>query len=150
MMVLIIMLCAMIASIGQPLAVQASTKLSTPKITVAKKSESSVAIKWNKVSSAKKYYVYCSENGEEYKKIASTTDKIYIHKKLNLGTKYSYKVKAVAGKKSSKYSNTKSIITGTEGYLLDILQPYDKSTDYRDCSNDSFEMAGDSDRKSVV
>lgn len=78
MMVLIIMLCAMIASIGQPLAVQASTKLSTPKITVAKKSENSVAIKWNKVSSAKKYYVYCSENGEEYKKIASTTDKIYM------------------------------------------------------------------------
>lgn len=124
-------------------SIEASTRLATPKVVVVKTSSNSVVIKWGKIESAKKYFVYCSKNGEKYKKIATTTDKIYIHNKLDLGMKYSYKIRAVNGKKKSNYSKVKSIRTDNEGYLLDLIQPYEKSN-YGDFSNDSFEMANDS------
>lgn len=139
-----IMVCAILMVVGQSSSVEASPKLATPKITVVKTSSNSVAVKWNKVRNAEKYFVYCSKNGGKYKKIATTTDKIYIHQELELGTNYSYKVKAVEGKKTSKYSKIKSIATGNEGYLLDLIQPYDTSINYKDYSNDLFKMAGDS------
>lgn len=142
-MEIIVMVYVFAIAMGSSLPAEASTKLATPKVTVAKTSSNSVAIKWKKIGSAKKYYIYCSENGEKYKRIATTTDKIYIHNKLELGAKYSYKVKAINGKKSNNYSRAKSITTDNEGYLLDLIQPYDKSSSYKDFSNDSFEMAGD-------
>ena len=126
---LFVMVCAIVIVMSPSMSIEASTRLATPKVVVVKTSSNSVAIKWGKIESAKKYYVYCSKNGEKYKKIATTTDKIYI--------------RAVNGKKKSNYSKVKSIRTDNEGYLLDLIQPYEKSN-YGDFSNDSFEMANDS------
>lgn len=127
--------------------VNAASKLKMPTIKSASLTgDNTVAVKWNKVPNAKKYLVYCSENGAGYEKVASTDDTIYVHKNLELGTQYSYKIKAVAGKNKSSFSKVKSVVTNTEGYLLKLVKPYDTSEAYwyKEYDGSTFSMGGDS------
>ncbi len=54
-------------------------------------------IKWNKVSGAKGYEVWCSYAGGAYKKLASVKSSVvsYKHKKIKTGKEYKYIVKTV-------------------------------------------------------
>lgn len=124
--------------------VYAAPRIPTPKLsTIVLKGSNTVVLKWNKVRNAKKYLIYCSEDGAGYEKIASTEDKIYVHKGLQLSTRYSYKIKAVAGKNKSKASKVKRISTASSGYLLDIVKPYKKAVGYEEYNRLTFSMAGD-------
>lgn len=124
---------------------KAESKLSTPKLkSVTLTSSTTIAIKWNKVKGAKKYVIYCAKNSGKYNKIATTTDKIYIHKNLSLKTKYTYKIKALSGKSSSRYSNKKSIMTKDNAYLLDVVKPYETPSWYTEYNGNTFTMGGDS------
>lgn len=72
-------------------------------------------LKWNAVSGAEKYWVYRSTDGVNFKYYDSTAKISYTNTGALLGTKYHYRVKAVAvvnGKNvASAYSGTKSLFT---------------------------------------
>lgn len=72
-------------------------------------------LKWNAVSGAEKYWVYRSTDGVNFKYYDSTAKTSYTNTGALLGTKYHYRVKAVAvvnGKNvASAYSGTKSLFT---------------------------------------
>lgn len=72
-------------------------------------------LKWNAVSGAAKYWVYRSTDGMNFKYYDSTAKTSYTNTGALLGTKYHYRVKAVAvvnGKNvASAYNGTKSLFT---------------------------------------
>lgn len=72
-------------------------------------------LKWNAVSGAEKYWVYRSTDGVNFKYYDSTAKTSYTNTGALLGTKYHYRVKAVAvvnGKDvASAYNGTKSLFT---------------------------------------
>lgn len=104
-------------------------------------------IKWKKVSSAKKYELYCKSGGGKYKKIATLNKNTtsYKHKNVQIGKKYFYKVrsyKVVNGKKYySKFSN---IVGGrTTNYLMSLTKPY-STLYYEEITNGKvMSMGGD-------
>ena len=72
-------------------------------------------LSWKAVSGATKYWVYRSTDGKKYTRVISTTKLSYTDSKSKSGTKYYYKVKAVAvvNKKNvfSAYSAAKNMMT---------------------------------------
>ena len=72
-------------------------------------------LSWKSVSGAKKYWVYRSTDGKNFKYWDSTTNTNYTNKGAASGTKYYYRVKAVAivngNNVASANSNTKNLIT---------------------------------------
>ena len=72
-------------------------------------------LSWKSVSSAKKYWIYRSTDGTNFKYFDSTTKTSYTNSGAASGTKYYYRVKAVAivngNNVASANSNTKNLIT---------------------------------------
>ena len=72
-------------------------------------------LSWKAVSGATKYWIYRSTDGKEFKYFDSTTKTSYTNSGAASGTKYYYRVKAVAvvnGKNvASANSSTKSLLT---------------------------------------
>ena len=72
-------------------------------------------LSWKAVSGAKKYWIYRSTDGKNFKYFDSTTKTSYTNSGAASGTKYYYRVKAVAvvnGKNvTSANSSTKSLLT---------------------------------------
>lgn len=87
-----------------------------------------VSLSWKKVSEAVRYEVYCSEDGGRFEKIKKTKKTYCSLKGLDLGTEYSYKVRAIFRGKRSSFSNSKSVTTGDSAYLLDIAEPYNDTS----------------------
>lgn len=83
-------------------------------------------LKWNAVSGAAKYWVYRSTDGVNFKYYDSTTKTSYTNTGALLGTKYHYRVKAVAvvnGKDvASADSGTKSLFTTPEAPGVSIYR----------------------------
>ena len=98
------------------------------------------SVSWNKVSGASKYEVYCAKNDGNFKRVKTTKGTSCSFKKLDLGTKYSYKIRAIVKGKKGAFSNTKSITTKDWAYLLDVEEPY--KTPYR-YNTDPFTIAGE-------
>ena len=89
-------------------AVQITGVCAQPDVTVtADPATGKPAIRWNKVTGAKKYEIYraTSENGR-YKKVKTTTSVSYTDSAAKVGSTYFYKVKAVASK--SSYNSAQS------------------------------------------
>ena len=101
-------------SSAQSAAAKATGKCAQPTITVEAGSTGKPVVKWEKVTSAKKYEVYraTSETGK-YTKVTTTTKLTYTDTKATVGKTYFYKVKAVASKTTynSAYSEVKSCLT---------------------------------------
>ena len=74
-------------------------------------------LKWNAVPGAVKYWIYRSTDGKNFKYYDTTTSTSYTNMSTTVGTKYYYKVKAVAVdgtvNYSSAYSSAKSITVTT-------------------------------------
>lgn len=81
-------------------------------------------VSWNKVSGASKYEVYCAKNDGNFKRVKTTRGTSCSFKKLDLGTKYSYKIRAIVKGKKGAFSNIKSIMTKDWAYLMDVTKPY--------------------------
>ncbi len=85
-----------------------------PTVTISR-SGGKAKLSWKKVSGAKKYWIYRSTDGKTYKQYTSTTKLSYTDSKSKSGTKYYYKVKAIAVVNNtnvgSAYSTAKSITT---------------------------------------
>ena len=110
-----------ISQIGNPVEVQASTTIKTPKLISAQPSgKTKAVIKWKKVSGVSGYKIYRSINGSSWKTlktISGSTKVTYTDSKLQPGYKYSYTVRAykkVNGKNvwSNYNKNGISVIAG--------------------------------------
>ncbi len=125
-----------------------SVKVPSPKIrSITAIDTTTLKIKWSKVKGAKGYVLYCKKSGSKFKKLKTFGKKTtsYIHKRLTVGNKYFYKLKAykkVRGKKKySKYSNTRSL--KCNNYLVNLYSPY-AGDNYEVFKNgESRSMAGD-------
>ena len=86
----------------------------TPTVTISR-SGGKAKLSWKKVSDATKYWVYRSTDGKKYTRVAITTKLSYADSKSKSGTKYYYKVMAVAVVNKtdvgSAFSAVKSIMT---------------------------------------
>lgn len=85
-------------------------------------------LKWKAVDGASKYWIYRSTDGESYSYYDSTTKLSYTNNAAKNGTKYYYKVKAVAivNKKNvpSAYSNSKNLLTSLGAPYLNAWSQY--------------------------
>ncbi len=85
-------------------------------------------LKWEAVNGASKYWIYRSTDGESYNYYDSTTKLSYTNTGAENGTKYYYKVKAVAvvsGKNvASAYSNSKNLLTSLGAPYLNAWSQY--------------------------
>lgn len=80
------------------------TNVGVPKITSVENGADGVVVKWSTVKGADKYYLYRKTEKSSWKKIKTTKKaKTYTDEKAKNGTKYTYMVKAVDGKKVSQY-----------------------------------------------
>lgn len=82
------------------------------------------SVSWEKMSRASKYEVYCSKDNGKFKKVKTVEGTSCSFKKLDLGTKYTYKIKAVVNGNKSAFSKAKSVTTKEWAYLLDVAKPY--------------------------
>ena len=85
-----------------------------PTVSISR-SSGKAKLSWNAVSGATKYWIYRSTDGKNYKYYTYTTKLSYTDSKSASGTKYYYKVKAVAvvngTNVGSGYSTAKSFMT---------------------------------------
>ena len=91
--------------------VKVTGKCAQPDVTVTvKESTGKPVVKWGKVSSAKKYYVYRSTSASKsYKAVATTTDTEYTATSAGVGKAYYYKVIAIGENCKSAYSSYKKL-----------------------------------------
>ena len=121
-MVLLLVLC-IVVSFGLTVPALAAKKPKKPKLISVKVSGSyKVTIKWKKAKNAKKYELYASIDGGKFKKISTGKKRSYVHKDVEPGHTYRYKVRATNGKKKSGYSKTKSVTIKktTKDYYTDL------------------------------
>ena len=108
-----ILLCVIcfIMSLGLTVAARAAEKPGRPKIiSVRQSAPRTITIRWSKAKNANQYELFVSENGNAFVKLRKLRGRSYTHTGLKPGITYSYKLKAVNGKKRSGFSNAKSII----------------------------------------
>lgn len=80
------------------------TNVGVPEITSVENGADGVVVKWSTVKGADKYYLYRKTDKTSWKKIKTTKKlKTYTDETAKNGTKYTYMVKAVDGKKVSQY-----------------------------------------------
>ena len=80
------------------------TNVGVPEITSVENGADGVVVKWSTVKGADKYYLYRKTDKTSWKKIKTTKKlKKYTDENAKNGTKYTYMVKAVDGKKVSQY-----------------------------------------------
>ena len=96
-------------SSGYSNIVSAATKCATPVLeTATNTSSGKPVLTWSKITGAKKYEVYraTSETGK-FKRITTTTKTTYTDSKASAGSRYVYKIRAIASKSAgnSIYSN---------------------------------------------
>ena len=87
-------------SSGQSKYVKVTGKLAQPTVTVTTNTSGKPVLKWNKVSGAKKYYVYRSLDGGKETKIGTATKTTYTDSKAAAGKNYTYRVRAYGSKSS--------------------------------------------------
>ena len=87
-------------SSGQSKYVKVTGKLARPTVTVTTNTSGKPVLKWNKVSGAKKYYVYRSLDGGKETKIGTATKTTYTDSKAAAGKNYTYRVRAYGSKSS--------------------------------------------------
>lgn len=80
------------------------TNVGVPKITSVENGADGVIVKWSTVKGADKYYLYRKTEKTSWKKIKTTKKlKTFTDESVKNGTKYTYMVKAIDGKKVSQY-----------------------------------------------
>ena len=98
-----------------------TTQLATPSISVKASGYEGISISWESVSGAKTYQIYrAASKTSIYKKVATTSKRTYLDKKIDQNHYYYYKVKAASGSTSSSFSTAKSARVNTKVSLSSI------------------------------
>lgn len=113
--VLVMMTVVMLVS-SMSLSLCASALGTVAGLKVASTTQNSVTLTWNKVASAKKYYVYSyNTKTKDWTRLKTTTSLKYTQKSLSAGKQYVYGVKAVTTEKNktvkSKMSKKVTAVT---------------------------------------
>ncbi len=137
MISLFVLLMLIIGCFGNSSDIQAAPKPIIKNASLV--AATTVSIRWSKIRNASNYEIYYSQDGEGYVKLKSVKNNYCVIKNLELGTKYTYKVRAILRGKKGAFSRPKTIITKNSAYLLDIRKPYSKPYDYKE---ESFSVAG--------
>lgn len=134
-------------SLSTSFFVSAKTKVNPPKIkSVTAKDTTTFLIKWSKIKGAKGYVLYYRRSDTKFKKLTTTKSTSYTHKKLAIGKKYFYKVKAFKKfNKKNKYSQfSNQAARKCTNYLVDIYKPYNYYYTYEEYrGGKSFSLGGD-------
>lgn len=77
---------------------KATGRCSKPTLTVETGTSGKPSLKWNKISGAKKYEIRYSTDGENFKKLTTTTKTSYTHGNAANGKQYTYQVCALGSK----------------------------------------------------
>ena len=102
--VLVLAIVMSVFAFGAPVAMAASKKVKAPTRLKAKQvSETTISLTWKKVAKATKYQVYRKFEDGRYRKIATVKSAKYKDKKIEVGTTYSYKIRAYRTIKKKKY-----------------------------------------------
>ena len=101
-------LTVVIAAVSFAVPVSAASKPAAPAgVTATAKSSSTVRVEWKAVTGAAKYTVFYSADNKTYKAYGTVKTTYSTVKKLNAGTKYYFRVKALdASGNKSAYSKT--------------------------------------------
>lgn len=84
----------------------------TTSVTIKNDTYNSLKVSWSKVSDVSGYELYYStKENSGYKKVTSTTNTSYVHKKLSVNKKYYYKVRTYKVINNKKYYSDYSIIS---------------------------------------
>ncbi len=117
---IILCICFSIADISDILGLDNgyeafATQHEAPSISVKASGYEGISISWKSISGAKTYQVYrsTSESGT-FKKIATTSKRTYLDKKINQNEYYYYKIKAASVNSSNAYSAVKSARINTK------------------------------------
>ena len=108
-------------------------------------SGTAATLQWNKVTNATGYYVYKATANGKWSRIATTKERSYVVKGLELGGSYTYKAVpylSANGKIFKGSSSSKKVTMPTSGWLLDYVYPYRTSTGYVSCNTKTFSMNG--------
>ena len=93
-----------------------AASFSAPKnLAVRATATNAMTLTWSAVTGAKKYDVEV-QDGKKWKKLSSPSQTTFVHKGLKAGTKYTYRVRATAGKTVGIYA-TKTESTPKKGTL---------------------------------
>lgn len=99
---------AVSASLVLPKASASSKPGKVTLISAKSASYNSIKLTWKKAARAQKYQVYCAASKNGKFKLVGTTSKLeFKHKKLKIGKKYFYKVRAVRGAAKGAFSKVK-------------------------------------------
>lgn len=79
---------------GYSASKSSARKLTIPKITDISGTKTAITLRWNKVSTAKKYYIYRRKDSGDWKQIGSTTSLKYQDKGVEANATYRYRVRA--------------------------------------------------------
>ncbi|MGN1418010.1 MAG: fibronectin type III domain-containing protein [Acutalibacteraceae bacterium] len=123
---------------------KANTTVGTPKnLSVSIVDTNTLKIKWSKANYVSGYVLYAKVSDGSYKKIATlnSSTTTYTHKKLQVGKKYFYKVRAYKKVGDKTYYGSYSNVQGmkTTNYLVNLAKPYSSSR----YEQESFCMGGD-------
>ena len=135
----IVLMIALLFQLAGSSEVNAASKPNLKRVVLV--ASTTISVSWSKVYGAKKYEIYCAEDNSKYEKVKETKKTNYSFKDLDLGTKYSYKVRAVLKSKKSVFSNARNVTTLDWAYLLDVAKPYNNPDNYYETK---FTVAGDS------
>ena len=144
----LVLICA-VTCVTLP-AIDASAKVVKPsKVAITalgRYNKSTVGLRWKKASRAKGYQVYMKTNGGKFKKIKTTSGRYLKKSGLKINSSYYFKVRAYTKYKGKTYygafSNVRKIKMTAYVYLVDVIEPYAKSSYYAYKGADSFYMGG--------
>ena len=112
--VMVLCFCAVSEHEASFAAVNKPAKVRITKVTVNQTNE--ITVKWKKVKGVKSYQVYAKVGQSRFQKV-KTQKKTKFHMQGEEGTVYSFKVRALRGKKKGKFSKVKSVETNI---LVDV------------------------------
>lgn len=151
LMMLLLLVCA--ATFSTSISVQAAS-LGTVKNVKAVYTKDKTSLSWKKVSRAKKYEIYRSSNGRNYKKVKTVTGLSWNDTKKG---ELWYKVRAVNGRKKGSFSKAVSVYTiggrislrqtgnsflsaGSSVFALEIWNYASKKPIFIGCTNNGRKM----------
>ena len=103
-----------ISALSSGANVKTVTSPAAPKTLVNKKATAkSIKISWSKVTKATKYELYRKTGKAKYKKIKTTASTSYTDKKVKVGKKYKYKVRAYRKVDKKKYYSSYTTLSTT-------------------------------------
>lgn len=105
----LLLILSLLLPVIQPAHATSAYTLAAPAIKSVTVSGTSVVVKWGAVKNAKQYEVYRSLNGAGSVSLGKVSGTSFTEKSVKPGAKYAYKVRALDGRITGKFSSAKQV-----------------------------------------